>query len=88
MHHKEQVKVKGRANCLICHYEERAPQPERVSAVYCNKCHGADVKHPNGWLRQHPQIVKTDGITNMGCFTCHDSAQCSNCHTNPAQKPF
>lgn len=88
MYHKEQVKVKGQANCLICHNEDRAPQPERVSAIYCNKCHGADIKHPDGWLRQHPQIVKTEGITKKGCFECHDSAQCSNCHTNPAQKPF
>lgn len=85
--HKKDVLTKGRANCLVCHNEDKGPFDEKVSGVYCNKCHANGV-HNSDWRRQHPNFVKNEGITKGRCFECHDNRQCTGCHTNPAIKPF
>ena len=38
--------------------------------------------HPSGWLKHHPTVVKEKGASNEGCWSCHDTAHCSRCHTN------
>ncbi|ADG81982.1 NapC/NirT family cytochrome c [Thermincola potens] len=37
--------------------------------------------HPPGWRKQHPQFIKTEGIAKGRCFSCHDTTNCSRCHT-------
>jgi cytochrome c nitrite reductase small subunit len=37
--------------------------------------------HDPGWRNQHPEFIKTQGIVRGKCFSCHDTSNCSYCHT-------
>ncbi|PKM80364.1 MAG: hypothetical protein CVU89_14240 [Firmicutes bacterium HGW-Firmicutes-14] len=38
--------------------------------------------HPSGWRTYHPTIVKEKGASNEGCWNCHETNHCADCHTN------
>ena len=42
--------------------------------------------HVPGWRLQHPNFIKTQGIVKGKCFSCHDTSNCSYCHTKSAGK--
>lgn len=37
--------------------------------------------HQPGWRKEHPNFIKTQGIVRGKCFSCHDTSNCSYCHT-------
>lgn len=37
--------------------------------------------HPEDWRKKHPDFIKTEGIVKGKCFSCHDTSNCSRCHT-------
>lgn len=75
--HKERARG-DREGCLVCHNEEKQEGAAGGEVVACSACH-AD-PHPKGkWRQEHPNVVKSRGAAD--CFACHDTASCSNCHT-------
>ena len=75
--HKQYAKS-DRARCLVCHNEEPPKDGEKVSPVFCYKCH-RDL-HPDNWKKLHPTVVKNVGVVDGKCFSCHVSTQCAKCH--------
>lgn len=72
--------IPNRAGCLTCHNEEKPKPDERaVQNIWCFKCHQQE-KHPTNWRNIHPNFVKTKGITEGKCFSCHASNSCATCH--------
>ncbi|MHB1420700.1 MAG: cytochrome c3 family protein [Bacillota bacterium] len=73
--HRERAQV-DRQGCLVCHQEGGRGQVNS-SIVQCAKCHNNE--HGSNWLKEHPVTVRERGISS--CFRCHQSTNCSDCHT-------
>lgn len=43
---------------------------------------GAFSYHDSNWIKNHPNYIKDQGIQKGKCFSCHESTQCSNCHSS------
>ena len=85
--HKQQA-IPNRPACLVCHDEQKPDGTQRITQkIYCFKCHkgkdgteGQLQNHPTNWRQLHPNVVKTIGISEAGCFNCHASTSCAKCH--------
>lgn len=73
VNHGKLVLDKGVPSCMNCH------KPQN-----CTSCHGLEMPHPQGFLKQHTQSIKSLGFEQT-CVNCHDKARgrdkmCSDCH--------
>lgn len=78
--------------CDKCHSTGEEPSPGLNSGA--NKSNGNsnavtssggtfkfEKAHKPGWRLAHPEVIKTQGIVRGKCFSCHDTSNCSYCHT-------
>lgn len=65
-----------KSGCTVCHDEARVSGSPVEKTPACTQCHNSN--HNNTWIREHPQVVKRDGMG--ACFKCHDAKSCSSCH--------
>lgn len=101
MTHKKAIVNRDVTNCLVCHDIDKHDPSYKAVPTNCGKCHGQQYGAPlknniNGkttfnklhlpnWRKIHPSIVKEKGAANEGCWNCHNTEQCSNCHMNKLQ---
>jgi hypothetical protein len=56
----------GLNSCRTCH-----------SGLFCSRCHGIPMPHPDSWLNDHGPIAKNN---RKICLTCHTEKLCNKCH--------
>lgn len=66
----EQTHGMGQLNtCKACHPEN-----------YCVRCHGMQVPHPHGFIKDHGRQVMDRANAEADCTTCHLASVCVDCH--------